>query len=343
MSGHDAPPQPASGPTKHRRRRLLPAILVGVAVLLVAAMGVGAFYAVSIDRSVTKNIQRADNLPAETPTASGEAPRPDVDTAAEGALNFVLLGSDSRDTAASGNGRSDTIIVAHLNKERDKAYLISFPRDMYVNVPGYGKNKINAAFAFGGPALTVSTLEDLTGARMDSVVLVDFEGFVQLTEDLGGVTVSNDNAFSAHGFDYPKGEITVSGEEALWFVRERKSLPDGDLDRAANQRKVVQAIVSKGLSAEVVRDPAKFTGFLAGLAKHLVVDESLSDADIRSTAVSLRLDARDITSLQAPISGFSTTPDGQSVDVVDEAKMKALGAAIRTDQLERYLKTYPQK
>ena len=93
------------------------------------------------------------------------------------------------------------------------------------------------------------TLEKLTGVRMDHVVVADFDGFIQLTTDLDGVTVTNKTAFSSHGYDYPKGEITISGEQALWFVRERKQLPRGDLDRAENQRNVIKAIVAKGLSA----------------------------------------------------------------------------------------------
>ena len=137
-------------------------------------------------------------------------------------------------------------MVVHLNKAHDQAYITSFPRDMYVDIPGHGKNKINAAFAFGGTQLMVQTLESLLGTRMDHVVMVDFEGFIKLTESLGGVTVKNKTAFSSHGFDYPKGEITIKGEEALWFVRERKSLPNGDLDRAENQRNVYQGDRGQG-------------------------------------------------------------------------------------------------
>ena len=81
---------------------------------------------------------------------------------------------------------------------------------------------------------------------MDHVVLVDFEGFIQLTKDLGGVTVNNKTAFTSHGYDYPKGKITIEGEKALWFVRERHALPGGDLDRAENQRNVIKAIVAEG-------------------------------------------------------------------------------------------------
>jgi polyisoprenyl-teichoic acid--peptidoglycan teichoic acid transferase len=330
-----------SGPdddaTPPKRRRLLPKILIGVAVLVVVAMGAGLLYAATIDRSLTKNLNRGVELPTDESSL-----RPSKEPEETGTLNYVLLGSDSRDPGNEGNGRSDTILVVHLNAKRDKAHIISFPRDMWVNVPGYGRNKINAAFAFGGAPLAVRTLEDLTGVRMDHVVLIDFEGFIRLTEDLHGVTVTNKNAFSAHGFDYPKGEITIAGEEALSFVRERKLLPGGDLARAENQRNVIKAIVQKGLSARVISDPATFTRFVGNVAKHLTVDNGLSDAEIRGTALSLRLTGEDIQLLQAPISGFDTTGDGQSIDVVDTAKLAELSQAMKKDKLSEYVKKYPQ-
>jgi polyisoprenyl-teichoic acid--peptidoglycan teichoic acid transferase len=328
---------PDDGASTTKKRRLLPKILIGVAVLLVAAIGAGLIYAATIDRSLTKNLTRGVELPADESSI-----RPPKEAQETGTLNYVLLGSDSRDPDSEGNGRSDTILVVHLNAKRDKAYIISFPRDMYVTVPGYGKNKINAAFAFGGAPLAVRTLENLTDVRMDHVVLIDFEGFIRLTEDLGGVTVTNKTAFSTQGFDYPEGKITIAGEEALWFVRERKLLPGGDLDRAENQRNVIKAIVQKGLSAEVISDPGRFITFIGNVAKHLTVDNDLSDAEIRRTALSLRLTGKDIQLLQAPISGFATTSDGQSIDVVDTAKMAELASAMKKDKLSEYVKKYPQ-
>lgn len=320
-----------------KRRRLLPKILIGVAVVLVVAIGAGLLYAATIDRSLTKNLNRGVELPTDESSL-----RPPKEAQETGTLNYVLLGSDSRDPGNEGNGRSDTILVVHLNAKRDKAYIISFPRDMYVNIPGQGKNKINAAFAFGGAPLAVRTLEDLTGVRMDHVVLIDFEGFIRLTEDLRGVTVMNKTAFSAHGFDYPEGKITIAGEEALWFVRERKQLPGGDLDRAENQRNVIKAIVQKGLSVQVLSDPGTFINFVGNVAKHLTVDNDLSDAELRRTALSLRLTGKDVELLQAPISGFSTTSDGQSIDVVDTVKMAELARAMKKDKLSEYVKKYPQ-
>lgn len=329
--GADSAPQP-------NKRRLLPKIAIGVAVLLVAAIGAGLLYAATIDRSLTKNINRGVELPTNEPSAA-HTPQKAQDS---GALNYVLLGSDSRDPGNEANGRSDTIMVVHLNAKRTKAYIVSFPRDMYVNIPGYGKNKINAAFAFGGAPLAVRTLENLTGVRMDHVVLIDFEGFIRLTDDLHGVTVTNKTAFSSHGFHYPKGRITLAGEEALWFVRERHQLPGGDLARAENQRNVIKAILDKGLSAEVISDPATSINFITNVAKHLTVDNGLSDSEIRRTALSLRLTGKDIALLQAPISGFGTSRDGQSIDLVDTAKMVELSNALKKDKLSDYLKKYPQ-
>jgi len=335
MTRESRPDDEATPPS--RRRRWLPKILIAASVLLVVVIGGGLWYASSIDRSLTENIKRGVELPTDPSSV-----RPPKELHETGTLNYVLLGSDSRDPGNEGNGRSDTIMLVHLNAKRTKAYIVSFPRDMYVNIPGYGRNKINAAFAFGGAPLAVRTLENLTSVRMDHVALIDFEGFIRLTQDLHGVTVMNKTAFSSHGFVYPKGKITISGEEALWFVRERHQLPGGDLDRAENQRNVIKAIVQKGLSARVISDPATFTTFLGNVAKYLTVDNDLSDDEITRTAHSLRLTGKDIDLLQAPISGYGTSRDGQSIDIVDTARMDELATALKKDKLSEYVKKYPQ-
>jgi polyisoprenyl-teichoic acid--peptidoglycan teichoic acid transferase len=344
MTQISAPPaSPTGGPRRaERRRRIWPWVLVGVATLLVVALGAAAVYLVNIDRTLISNLNRAPevDLPSDEPSAPPGEARPTKEPQETGTLNYVLLGSDSRDP--DGGGRSDTIMVVHLNAKRNQAYIVSFPRDMYVTIPGYGRNKINAAYAFGGVPLTVQTLEKLTGVRMDHVVVADFDGFIQLTDDLDGVTVTNKNAFSSHGYDYPVGEITIRGEQALWYVRERKQLPRGDLDRAENQRNVIKAIVAKGLSGRVISNPEMFTRFIGNVAKHLTVDRSLTDDEIRRTAFSLRLEVENIARLQAPISGFGTTSDGQSIDIVDTARMAELSKALKSDTMAEYVKKYPQ-
>ncbi|GAA3622514.1 LCP family protein [Microlunatus ginsengisoli] len=340
MSAVDSPVKPAPGGSPEpspKKRRGLKVVLIALAVLLVGTASAGAIYAYTINRSVSQNIQRADTLPTDG-TGGTTTGQPTVTET--GTLDYVLLGSDSRNTDP-GDGRSDSIMVVHLDKNRDKATIVSFPRDMYVDIPGYGMNKINAAYSFGGAKLTVETLQNLLGYKMDHVVLIDFQGFIALTKDLGGVTVKNKTAFTSHGYSYPKGNITISGQKALWFVRERHALPGGDLDRAANQRNVIKAIVAKGLSVDNVADPVKFTAFLSNVAKNITVDQTLTDADIRNTALSLRLDASDIELLQAPLAGFETV-NGQDVDVVDKTKLAELAKALRTDTVDTYLKKYPK-
>ena len=257
-SSRNAAPRSGARRAAPRQRRWPRGLLIGSIVIVLILGGIG-LYGLAITRRVTDNIIRNLDLPGESPSMPGETPRPTKEPQETGTLNYVLIGKDKSDPNSDDPGRSDTLLVVHLNAKRNKAYIVSFPRDMYVAIPGRGRSKINAAYAWGGPALTVRTLEGLTETRMDHVVEIDFEGFIQLTKDLGGVTVPNKTEFSSHGFHYPKGRIEIEGEQALWFVRERKALPEGDLSRAENQRNVIKAMVSKGLSAEVIADPAKFT------------------------------------------------------------------------------------
>ena len=316
-----------------------------VAALVVVALAASALYLGSVSKSFTSNLQRGDLLPSGTGTGTAGADPSAPARPAKGtgkAIDYVLMGSDSREAGDANAGRSDTLMVLHLAADRKSAYLISFPRDMYVSIPGHGKNKINAAFSFGGAPLAVETLEQLLGTRMDHVALVDFDGFIRLTELLGGVTVDNEHASKSRGYTFPKGEITVKGDEALAFVRERYELPNGDLDRAERQRLVVQAILKKALSRDVLADPAEFTGFVAGVAQNVTVDSGLSDDEIRKTALSLRLTADDLKLLQAPITGFDMV-HGQSIDVVDTAGLAELAKALHDDDMAEYVEEHPSR
>ncbi|MGO1971482.1 MAG: LCP family protein [Propionibacteriaceae bacterium] len=327
-------------PRRRRRRILLPIILT-LSVLLVGSAAAVGLYALKVEQSLIDNLTRDDeSLPEDDDPDRPDAPTPEP--GANGPLNYLLLGSDSRDPKnADGEGRSDTIMIAHLDADRQNAYLISFPRDMWVDVPGHGEAKINAAYSLGGSKLAVRTVEELIGTRIDHVVMADFEGFISLTEDLGGVTIHNEHYSKSHGYEYPEGEITISGEEALWYVRERKQLPNGDLDRAERQRIVLKAILEKGMSRSVMADPAKFTRFISGVAKHLTVDGSLSNEEIRQVGLSLRLTGEDVELLQAPISGFGTSPNGESIDIVNEEQLAEMSKALKKDDLDSYLEKYP--
>ena len=172
-------------------------------------------------------------------------------------------------------------------------------------------------------------------ARIDHVVLIDFQGFVKLTDDLGGVTVPNSTAFSGGGHYFPAGNITVSGDAALWYVRQRQP---NERRRAENQRNVLKAILAKGLSGDVVADPARFTRFLGNAAKRIQVDKTLTNADIRSTAVSIRMQPKDITLISIPLQNERKF-NGQRVYPVNTAQLDQLSQALREDTMAEYVKT----
>jgi polyisoprenyl-teichoic acid--peptidoglycan teichoic acid transferase len=324
--------EPAAAPPK--RRRALPIVLGSVAATLVAVLAIAAIFVSRVESSLTQNLDREDLMPTDSSTA----PHPTKEPAAADALNFVVMGHDSRDPSIA---RSGSLMILHLNAKRDQAYFISFPSDTWVSIPGHGSNKINAAYSIGGTKLTVSTLEKLTDTRMDHAALVDFQGFAKLTDEVGGVTVYNKTAFSSHGVHYPQGNITVSGERALYFVGERKALPRGDFDRATNERNLIRAILAKTMSTKIITDPGRLLSVVTGTAEHLTVDNGLTNSKIRSTVISLRLTDKDIHLMRAPISGKANRR-GQPVDVVNKAKLAELRTALREDRVNEYLAKYPQ-
>ena len=147
--------------------------------------------------------------------------------------------------------RTDTIMVAHISEEWDSVQLVSLPRDLWVQIPGQGEGRINSTFQYGGPPKAVETVETLLNIKIDHAAMIDFNGFADLTTALGGITIDNPAEFTTFydNIHYPAGEITLQGEEALHYVRERKSLPNSDLSRVENQQRVVKASVAELISA----------------------------------------------------------------------------------------------
>lgn len=318
-----------AGTTRRRGRRALRWALASLAVVMALVVGLVGFYAVRGTQALN-DIRRDSALlpdyagrPVASPRATDGQP-----------VNFVLMGSDSR---GDDRGRSDVLMIAHLNAAHDQLYLISFPRDMYVAIPGHGKNKINAAYSFGGPALTVRTLEQLLDVRMDHTAIIDFEGFIGLSEAVGGVTFFNEVDSGSGGHRFPRGTLTLSGDELLTYVRERYDLPRGDLDRAARQRTVVKALTLKLLKPSTVANPVAFNAVAGQIGTYFTVDDQLTNDAVWRLATNLGIrGGDDIRSLQAPISGFGRSPAGASIDIVDTEKLAELAAALRADDLEPY-------
>lgn len=160
-------------------------------------------------------------------------------------INILLLGVDQREHDV---GRSDTMILMSLNPRTNKIVMVSIPRDTYVDIPSVGMDKINHAYAFGGVDLSVKTVEKAFDLPIHFYVKVNMQGFKQGVDALGGVTVTNDDAFSQGGETFSTGEIHLSGEEALKYIRMRKQDLRGDLGRNERQRSVIKSAMDKAAS-----------------------------------------------------------------------------------------------
>lgn len=313
------------------------AFLAAVAVAAVlAVVVVGKNVADTFDSSVTV---LPDTFPAEEE-------RPPAAT--DGSQTFLLLGSDTRgnisqdDLDGAQDGRSDSMMVMRIPGDREGIYVMSIMRDSWVDIPGYGFNKINAAMAYGGVPLTVQTVEDLVGTRIDHVALIDFEGFKGLTDALGGVTLTNPTAFTTRPIEgeisFPAGSIHLNGQEALAFVRERKSFAEGDYRRVKNQQLYMKAVMSTFLSRGTLTSPAKVEEAVGAIGEYMVVDQDFTSGYIIGLLPSMRnLRTGDITFFTIPTAGAGMSADGQSIIELDPERMALLRQAFQDDTLNEYV------
>jgi len=327
-------------PSTPRRSHWLRNTVIVLGVLALIVVAVVGTYAFTLSRTFddkTETIE--DAFPEETtrpPVAEGVA---------AAAQNILLLGSDTRgqlddDIDELRGQRSDAIMVLHVPADRKHAYVMSIMRDSWVEIPGRGNAKVNAALAYGGVPLAVQTVENLISARIDHVAIVDFEGFTGLTDALGGVEVDNPIPFSPRhleGAFFPQGKVTLSGEEALAFVRERYAFADGDFQRARNQQIYLKAVMGKLLSRDTLTDPGKISATVSAISPYLKVDESLDSGYVAGLGFELRsLRTEDITFFTVPTAGTGTSPDGQSIVNLDAEQLAVVQEAFRTDTLQNY-------
>lgn len=341
LSPDDLDPTPASvRRTGWLRRHKALAALGTILVVLLSAFGIAALYL----NAQLGNIPRIDaGIDAATGPGAGES-----DTGRP--LNILLAGTDSRrpdelaalvrDGWRPGAMRSDTIIILHLSADRRKADVVSIPRDSWVNVPGQGNQKINAAFSLGGPELYVDTIEDFTGLRIDHLAVVDWEGFKGLTKAVGGVDVQIAQTVTdpRTGKTWKQGPAHLEGVDALDYVRQRYGLPNGDFDRINRQQNFLRAILTKLTARGTMTNPRTLASVTRELGAQLTLDDTLDNRAVRELAWSLRgLESKDITFLTVPIKGYDRI-DGQSVVLVDRPEARRLFGAMMSDDLAAYVK-----
>jgi LCP family protein required for cell wall assembly len=324
--------------TRHRRsdrsgtKKALIALGVILLVVVVAVAGFVGYVGYTVNDNITQGDFLPENRPAVTAPDGTEVPETGTGT------NFLVMGAD---TSPGDAGRADVIVLVHVPEDPSSIQMIHFPRDLYVDIPGRGKDKINAAYAYGREPLLVQTVEQLLGVRIHHVARTDFDGFQKMTDAVGGVRVYAEEASTDNSESGPvqitEGWNDLNGEEALAFVRQRKELNEGDISRGRRQLAFIKALFLKATSPENVTNPLAVARFADAATENLVVDEGLSIRAMTDYALSLRnLRGGDVVFATAPFSGFGTSPSGASIDIVDEAAMAELGDALRTDTMDEY-------
>lgn len=354
--GDTTPDVPGQRPGHHRTRRSASAhgsrrgrnikiglisVLALVLLLVLGTAGAGLW----IRHTLDSNIETIEDPFTTIPT---RAPQQTVPEGEEPAVNILVLGSDSRISAGdpsqwqAGAQRTDAMMLVQVSGDRRDVSVMSFPRDSWVSIPGHGEAKINAAYSFGGPSLTIQTMEQLTGVHIDHFVIADFESFKTLTDEIGGVTINLKNAQTLAGTSFEAGAQHLNGEQALAYARERKHLPRGDFDRVNRQQAWMRAIVAQTLNNGTLSSPTKLYGFLNAVTSTMAVDSGFTMDEMQSLALSLRgLHSGDIAFMQVPTSGTGTSADGQSIVVLNHEADEPVFEAFRTDSVHEYLEQNP--
>jgi LCP family protein required for cell wall assembly len=322
-------------PTPSRRRTLRRAA-VSLAVLgVVLALLVGGSLWFLTDR-YAGNVDRVADVFAGLDEGARPAPSTPAQQAGEDPVTFLLVGSDTRATAEEGiaaGGRSDAIMIARFSADRQHAQLISIPRDSWVDIPGHGMDKVNAAYAYGGPALLIQTVEQLTEVRIDHYVAIDFQGITQVTDDLGGVDVVVAETTSNGPYTFPAGVNHLNGDQARWYLGQRYGLPGGDFDRVRRQQQYLQAVFGELLSTNTFTDPGRLDAALLAVTNAVAVDDQLSNGDMLSLAYSLRgLTPESVDFFTAPVLGTGTE-GAASVVYLDGVAGERMWGYLQTDSL----------
>ena len=260
--------------------------------------------------------------------------------------NILLLGSDTRsgsEAAQVSGSRADSIMLMHIPADGKGVYLVSIMRDTWVNIPGYGSAKINAALNYGGISLQVATVENLLGIKIDHVAEIEFEGFKALVNSVGGVDVQVPFNFDINAWSFKQGMQHMDGGAALAFVRARYQFADGDYQRVRNQRAFLRGLYSTMKSKGALENVGSFQSAVESIAGYMRVDSGLDAAQIAQIAAPV-LTSGDTTMRMTtlPNAGPGWSYDGQSIVIVNQAANANLSYALQHDSMDQFMATYGQ-
>jgi LCP family protein required for cell wall assembly len=315
----------------------------------IAIVGISAISWAGLGR-ITAAIPRVDAF-------AGLENRPKKESSA---VNYLIVGSDTREglsreeikrlkvggTDVAAGKRSDTMLLIHISKKRDKAAIISIPRDSYALIPEHNNSqgkvipaaysKINSAYNWGGAPLLIETLESMSDLRIDHYVELNFVGFVRMVDALGGVeicTKKDINDPKSH-LTLPAGTHVLDGVDSLKFVRTRVFDGLGDLGRMKRQQEFAGAMLRKATSAGVLLNPVKMVDFINSALDSVVTDEGLSQGDLLTLGKQLRnLSASNVRTLTIPLKYYNYNKNGVSAAVLwDPVLAPELFERIKNDE-----------
>lgn len=319
-------------------------LLRAAAAVTAAAVLLGSGTAWTAVRHYTEQIQHVDAFPTGHEASDADG------------ITVLVVGSDSRAGLTTRQQRelhtgpdvfgqrTDTIMLIHLSRGGEIS-LVSIPRDSLLTVPAHtdadgtereaATEKVNSAFAFGGPDLLIQTIEDSTGIGIDRYVEVDFAGFVAMVDALDGVDVCTPTSISDQpsGLELPAGRSTLDGAQALAFVRARYFDPTGDIGRVKRQQTFIASIVQEATSPAVVLNPGRLTSFVDALLSAVQMDDEMNREQVFFLARRFAsVDPSKVTFRTVPIAG-QTALDGVGSGVVwDPVGSEALFGALREDR-----------
>jgi LCP family protein required for cell wall assembly len=332
-----------SAPARHRRarrgHRVLKWLGFSLVIVLLAAGGYVFF-------NYQRFVGGVTHIDAITDSAADDAAVDDVDGVDQ---NILLVGDDHRPDGATdeelaqigteddgGSTNTDTMIVLHIPADGEAATMISFPRDSWVDIPGFGKNKLNAAYSLGaedggdqaGARLLIDTIQNMTGLTMDHYIRVSMLGFYNVVEALGPVDVCLIEAVNDpySTLNLPAGVSTLNAQQALSFVRQRRGLPNGDLDRQVRQQYFLSVEARKVLSAGTLLNPFKLGQVLDAVSSAVETDPGLNFIDLAAQLQNVGPD--NIRSATIPILGTPTIYVGGSALSIVEVDMATMPTFI---------------
>ena len=318
--------RPAAGiNVRPPRRRWGRRVGVALLVLLVLALGLLVWADTRLNR--VDALPDYDGRPAATPGA-----------------DWLVVGSDSREglsgerrrqlaTGDASGRRTDTMMLLHISRGGAPT-LVSLPRDSYVPIPGHGQNKLNAAYAFGGPKLLARTVEEVTGIRIDHYMEVGFDGFATTVDAVGGVRICVDRPMRdpKAGLNLRAGCQVLNSRDALGYVRTRAS-PRGDLDRVERQREFLGALTAKASSPGVLLNPFRSIPLALNATDSIAVGNGDHLYHLARFVFAMRsVTGGDGTATTVPIAGTGVVSGAGSIVRWDRERALALFDALKQDR-----------